>query len=163
MKNEKFSLLIEELVSMLPEQDKGVYQEIAEFVLSLGYKPKKVNKYGFTLDFTNNSTNKKILKLAKDDFRLKFYASKEYSQKFREGIKKVIEEFGGRYTGCYGCGRCEKDLLGYTYRYQDGKEIFRCGSELIAVKGITNEDIPEIKKLIQTQDEFFRQQNSMEI
>jgi hypothetical protein len=158
LKNEKSIMLIDELINTLPEHEKGLYQEIAEFALSLGYKPKKVNKYGFTLDFTNNM-NKKILKLAKDDFRIKFYANENYSQKFQDGIKKVIEEFEGRYTGCYGCGRCENNLEGYNYSYSEGKNVFRCGSELIGVKGITTEDIPEIKKLIETQDKFFRNKN----
>jgi hypothetical protein len=159
MKNEKSIALIETLINTLPEQDKEIYKEIAEFALNLGYKPQKVNKEGFTLDFINNTTRKKILKLAKDDFRLKFYASDNYSQKFQDGIKKVIEDFGGRYTGCYGCGRCNNGLQGYDYHYSDGKVIFRCGSELISVKGITSEDIPEIKQLMTTQDNYFKRQS----
>jgi len=114
MKNEKSRLLIEELVHRLPEQDKGIYREIAEFVLNLGYRPKKVNKDGNTLDFTKNSIKKKILKLGKDDFRLKFYANEVFSQKFKDGIQSVIEAFEGKYTGCYGCGRCSQQKI-YLY------------------------------------------------
>lgn len=159
MKNEKSILLIEALIDTVPEQEKAMYREIAEFALSLGYKPQKVNKEGFTLDFINNTKRKKILKLAKDDIRLKFYASDNYSQKFQDGIKKVIEAFGGKYTGCYGCGRCDNGIQGYDYQYPDGKVIFRCGSELIAVKGITAEDIPEIKRLMKTQDAYFKKKS----
>jgi hypothetical protein len=160
MKNEKSISLIEALIDTVPEQEKAMYREIAEFALRLGYKPQKVNKEGFTLDFINNTTRKKILKLAKDDIRLKFYANDNYSQKFQDGIKKVIEDFGGKYTGCYGCGRCDNGIQGYDYQYPNGKVVFRCGSELIGVKGITVEDIPEIKQLMKTQDAYIKKKSS---
>lgn len=37
---------------------------------------------------------------------LKFYANTSFSDIFKDSIKFVIERFDGKYTGCYGCGRC---------------------------------------------------------
>lgn len=87
--------------------------------------------------------------------RLKFYANKTYSHIFEEGIKRVIEEFDGRYTGCYGCGRCKGDLEGYVYHYANGRDVFRCGSELIAIQNCTPENLDEIKHLMKTQDHYW--------
>jgi len=96
-----------------------------------------------------------ILKDNTPGLRLKFYASDDYSDIFKEGIKRVIEEFDGKYTGCYGCGRCKGKLQGYTYTYDDGKKVFRCGSELISIHNFSKIDIGETKRLIKKQDEFF--------
>ena len=72
------------------------------------------------------------------------------------GIKNVIEAFNGRYTGCYGCGRCKDGLKGYTYVYPDGKTVFRCGGELIRIPAVLNSNyVDEIKKMMKTQDEFW--------
>jgi hypothetical protein len=68
----------------------------------------------------------------------------------------VIEEFGGKYTGCYGCGRCD-GTEGYTFVYPDGRQVFRCGSELISVFDFGEKDIPEIKNLMKVQDDFYSQ------
>lgn len=39
--------------------------------------------------------------------RLQFFAATEYTEIFERGIKNVIEDFDGKYTGCYGCGKCD--------------------------------------------------------
>ena len=86
---------------------------------------------------------------------ISFFATPEYSDVFEQGIKRVIEDFNGRYTGCYGCGRCKEGLLGYTYVYPDGKTIFRCGGELIELPLIESKHVDEIKMMMKTQDEFW--------
>lgn len=156
---ERYEQLIGEFVDTLPPKDQTVYRAIAIYALDLGYRPKRTKSQTFTLDFTSSKVKKTLMKMISHDegpeFRLKFYANSEYSEKFRAGIKHVIEEFGGKYTGCYGCGRCPEHPEGYTYTYSDGKKVFRCGFELIPVQGITMEDLPEIELLMATQDEYF--------
>lgn len=160
--------ILNEFLAQLPKTEYKLYIELAEYALSLGYVPKKTKTRLFALDFTKNKVKKTIMKLelhqySKDTngpgFRLKFYASQEYSDIFKEGIRKVIEEFGGRYTGCYGCGRCKGELEGYTYVYDDGKKVFRCGGELIPIQGLGMEHLPEIKALLKKQDDFFMSGN----
>jgi hypothetical protein len=141
-----------------------LFGEIAEYTISLGYIPKKAKTRVFNIDFSKNKLNKTILKLEAPDpkyvesspgIRLKFYANKDYSYIFKQSIKHVIEEFDGRYTGCYGCGKCKGTLEGYIYTYSDGKNIFRCGGELISIKDWHSKNLSEIKQLMKVQDEFW--------
>lgn len=76
---------------------------------------------------------------------------------FQNAIKNVIEEYDSKYTGCYGCGRCERKLEGYTYIYQDGRQVFRCGRELVPIYDYDEASIEEIKKLMNEQDEFYKE------
>ena len=138
-----------------------IYMELTQYAVSLGYTPKRNKTQDFSIDFRKNKFKTSIMKMdmhAEQNIpglRLKFYASENYSQVFRDSIKKVIEEFDGRYTGCYGCGRCKGKLEGYTYVYPDGKKIFRCGRELIPILDFTAQNIEEIKELIKKQDDFY--------
>ena len=164
MLTEKTKQLLKDFIAELPESYRDMFQEIAEYAISFGYTPKKTKSKDFALDFSKSKVMRTIMKMEVHDnaiknnlpgLRLKFYANKEYSDIFKQGIQRVIEEFDARYTGCYGCGKCKGELEGYTYTYPDGKNVFRCGGELIAIHGFSPKDIPEIKVLIQGQDEFF--------
>lgn len=155
MATEKQKNLIKEFLGTLTTEDSIIYSEIMEYLMQLGYTPIKCKTSGFGLDFYNSKLKQKIAKFYKGDFRLKFYANDNYSVKFSNAIKRVIEEFDGKYTGCYGCGRCKGKLKGYIYVYGDGRKVFRCGSELLDISAITSADIPEIKKLITVQNQFF--------
>lgn len=86
---------------------------------------------------------------------LKFFAAKEYSDVFQKAVKRVIEEFDGKYTGCYGCGKCTGELEGYTYVYPDGKSVYRCGNILLKVAPVSIENLEEIKQLLEIQDKYF--------
>jgi hypothetical protein len=158
--------LIARCIENFPNKCKEVYRQIAEYAFDLGYKPSwiKVREKGVTVNSTALAFTKKlqnrsitILKISpKSSISLKFFATKEYSDIFKEGIKAVIEAFRGRYTGCYGCGKCSSELEGYTYVYPDGRKVFRCGGELITFTNpITEEHIDEVVRLIKTQDDYF--------
>lgn len=162
--NEKHRVLVDALLQEMPEAYRNMYNEIAEYAISLLYYPKKTKTVLMGLDFFNRKLKKTVLKLeapnVKRDgnvpvLRLKFYANKEYSNIFQEGVRRVIEGFDGRYTGCYGCGRCSGNLEGYTYVYPDGRKVFRCGGELISIKDWNNEHLIEIKQLIKNQNSFW--------
>jgi hypothetical protein len=154
--------LIEELAGLLSEGDKEVCRSIAYYLIELNYTPYKLKQQDFMLDFRNSRIKEKIAKMGcisadnnRFDFRLKFYAVETYSEKFRNAVQYVIEEFDGKYTGCYGCGKCKDNLLGYLFRYEDGKEVFRCGTELLSINNITMDDVDEVKILLQHQHSFF--------
>ena len=169
MANEKALQLLEDFLNELPESHREMFGEIARCAIALGYAPKKTKSKDFVLDFTKNRVKRTILKMEVHDnakpanppgLRLKFFASSEYSDPFQRGIQRVIEEFGGKYTGCYGCGRCKGASEGYTFTYPDGRKVFRCGHELIAVHGLGGEHVPEIVELLKKQDAFFMAQVS---
>jgi hypothetical protein len=167
--NEKHRVILNELLSNIDVKYKDMFLELAEYAISLGYNPIRNKTSDITIDFRKNKVKKTILKLETKEqkhagykcnernipgLRLRFFAAKEYSNIFKDGIKNVIEEFEGKYTGCYGCGRCD-GTEGYNYIYSDGRQVYRCGSELISVFDFTEKDIPEIKKLLKIQDHYY--------
>ncbi|MDV4152377.1 hypothetical protein R0131_16240 [Clostridium sp. AL.422] len=156
MITDKQKQLVNDFYETLNEtNEKLIFNEIIDFLLELGYKPIKCKTSDFCLDFYHSKLKQKIVKIRRNELKLKFYACEEYSMKFSNAIKSVIEEFNGKYTGCYGCGKCKGSLRGYTYIYPNGRKVFRCGSELIAIPDIIQEDLDEIKQLINVQHEFF--------
>ena len=153
----------------MPEE-KETFREIAEYAISLGYLPKKLNKDGTYIAFSKSKVGRTIMKIMTGYnecidaqgipcLYLTFYASNEYSELFHKGVKKVIEHFGGKFINCYGCGKCD-GTQGYTYTYPDGKKVYKCGSELVELPPITSENVAEVKSLLKTQDEFFMQRLS---
>jgi hypothetical protein len=161
---EKSRLLIGELLTAIPAEYHEVYNELAEYAEILGYTPKRNKTKHLSIDFSKSKVKRTIMKFEVFDngipsrppgLRLKFYASGGYSDIFSDGIRRVIEAHDGKYVGCYGCGRCKGDLEGYTYVYPDGRKVFRCGGELIAVYNWNKGHIDEMKRLIKTQDDFW--------
>ncbi|WP_379135735.1 hypothetical protein [Paenibacillus sp. sgz500958] len=152
-------LELDEFYESVPEEDKALFSEIADFAYQLGYKPKRAKTQSVNIVFTNNRTKKHLLKFSiehgKPYLKMKFYATAGYSPLFQEAIRAVIEEYNYKYTGCYQCGKCADELQGYHYSYPDGREFFRCGSELISLPVISREDVPEILKLLHSQHQFY--------
>lgn len=169
--NEKINKMINKCLNEFPADSKNMFRELSEYAVSLGYTPKWVKIRvegkainGNSLTFTKSKVNRTLMKIKPSGnphspnmpcLVLTFFASADYSELFRQGIQRVIEEFDGRYTGCYGCGKCKDKLQGYTYIYSDGRNVFRCGGELIELPPISENDISEVKKLMKTQDDFF--------
>lgn len=171
--NNKQSIVLEELLTTMDENYKSLFLELAEYAISLGYNPVRNKTQDVTIDFRNNKTKSTIMKVEvkeqKHDgyqygerkipgLRLRFFASNEYSDIFKFGIKRVIENFDGKYTGCYGCGRCD-GTQGYTYVYPDNRTVFRCGSELISIFDFSHNNVPEIKQLMKTQADYYLRNN----
>ncbi|MEM5774240.1 MAG: hypothetical protein AAGU05_04500, partial [Anaerolineaceae bacterium] len=59
--------------------------------------------------------------------------------------------------GCYGCGLCD-GTQGYTYRYADGREYYRCGMELIEFTDLAGIPLDEMLALFKTQHAFYLNQ-----
>lgn len=167
--NEKHRVILNELLSNIDVKYNEMFLELAEYAISLGYNPVRNKTRDVTIDFRKNKVKKTILKMESKEqkhdgykynernipgVRLRFFAAKEYSDIFKQGIQNVIEEYEGKYTGCYGCGRCD-GTEGYNYMYPDGRQVYRCGSELISIFNFTEKDIPEIKKLLKIQDHYY--------
>lgn len=165
----KHKEILDELFSNIEGKYAAMFRDLAEYAVSLGYNPVRNKTKDITVDFRKSKIKKTIIKMEAHEqnhdgykygernipgLRLRFFAAKEYSDIFKDGIRRVIEEFGGKYTGCYGCGRCD-GTEGYTYTYPDGRQVYRCGSELISIFDFEEKDLPEIKKLMKIQDDFY--------
>lgn len=179
-RTENHLLCIDEylLNSTMNNNDKDAFREIAKYASELDYTPKHgKNARGeiMYLCFIKSKVSRTLMKFriwgpwddiafytkdneGKVQLILSFFTTPEYSKIFHQGIKRVIEEFDGKYTGCYGCGKCKGKLQGYTYIYPDGKKVFRCGGELIELPFVGSEYADEIKKMIKTQDNFWMEQ-----
>jgi hypothetical protein len=166
---EKHKVILKELFSQIDQAYSSMFNELAEYVIDLGYNPVRNKTKDVTIDFRRSKIKKSIMKMEVSEqkhdgysygernipgLRLRFFAVKEYSEIFLHGIQHVIEEFDGKYTGCYGCGRCDGSE-GYTFIYSDGKQVFRCGSEFISIFDFTDSDIPEIKKMLKAQADYY--------
>ncbi|GFZ33305.1 hypothetical protein CSC2_38310 [Clostridium zeae] len=167
--NEKQRSILNELLSYIDLKYNSMFLDLAEYAISLGYTPVRNKTSDVSIDFRKNKFKKTILKMEVNEqkhngykfgernipgLRLRFFAVKEYSDIFSNGIQNVIEEYDGRYTGCYGCGRCDGSE-GYNFIYPDGRKVYRCGSELISIFDFTEKHIPEIKELLRIQDAYY--------
>ena len=161
--------LINEFLEQINPSYRDTFARLAEHSVSLGYNPVRNKTQNLSIDFRNSKLKKTIMKFdtmesEHDGFkygerdvpglRLKFFASTDYSDIFSAGVKRVIEAYGGKYTGCYGCGRCGGKPQGYVYTYPDGKKVFRCGSELVGIFNYTGHE-DEICSLMTRQAEYY--------
>ena len=142
----------------LSEEERQVFSCAAATMFSLGYKikPDKSKTPGYT--FIHPRVKKYVLRFSIQKsqplLRMKFFATREYSDFFHQAVRAVIEEYDYRYTGCYGCGKCDGSQ-GYTYRYSDGRTYYRCGCELIEITDIKNIPVAEMCSLLEKQHAFF--------
>lgn len=158
MNKSKPDLYIDKILEKMNMTEKDMYRELIDFCTSINLRPKKVyNKNFLAIDFLNTNKNYSIMRFGikvnhSIIFELRYYANRQYSEKFHEAIRKIIESYKGEYVGCYKCGNCKGH---YTYTYPDGTTFVRCGFSLIPVENITDNDIPEIKHLIDIQNQVY--------
>ena len=149
---------MEDYLNTLPDNQRTKFLTIANFAFSLGYKAKKDKTSALGYTFTNNKIKKTLLRFTsqqgKPILKLKFFASYSYSVFFQNLIRSTIEEYDYKYTGCYGCGKCD-GTEGYQYQYPDGREYFRCGLELIEIFDVENVPVEEFLLLFKKQHEYY--------
>jgi ferredoxin-like protein FixX len=150
---------LNDFFNSLNDEDRKIYSKIVNFVYELGYKAKRAKTKDINYVFTSSKIKRHLLKFSfkdgKPNLKMKFYASKNYSNIFNDSVREVIEEFNFKYTGCYKCGKCKVTPSGYIYEYPDGKRYFRCGSELVELPSIDERIVPEILSLLKTQHEYY--------
>lgn len=172
--NKRQEALMNEFLSQTRAEYTEMLRDLAEYAIGLGYSPIRCRTKDLTIDFRCSRRKATIMKMEireqrHDGFRcgernmpglrMKFFAAKEYSLIFQKGIQRVIEDFDGRYTGCYGCGRCRGGLEGYMFQYPDGRQVFRCGRELIPIFDFGLGHMEEIKHLMKLQAAYFEGQS----
>ena len=140
------------------EQDQKLYQELANYCQAAGLKPKKIYKKNtLGIEFVHTGTNCSIVRFGinqsdEPTFEMRYFANKQYPEKFHDAIRAIIESYKGEYVGCYKCGNCQGQ---YKYQYPDGRKFVRCGFALVPVTNILMEDLPEIQKMIDVQNQFY--------
>jgi hypothetical protein len=164
-KNLKDYDFLNEFYNGILAEEKELYKTLANKAIELGYNPKRVKTRALSISFSNLKTKKTLLKFYHDwknkngedkyFWSLKFYANKKYSKTFDTHIKEIIEKFNYKYVGCYGCGKCKNVKLGYIIKYEDGRNYFRCGYELIPIKINSKDIVDEAIKMMEVQHEEF--------
>jgi hypothetical protein len=150
---------LDEFYNLLPEDKVELFKEMAEKAIQLGYKPKREKTKHLSISFSSNKYRTTILKYVyeknRPTYRLKFFASKNYSAIFDRSIKETIEKFNFKYTGCYGCEKCIGGKEGYDVNYEDGRRYFRCGFELIEIVDLNKQIKEEVIELLELQTAYY--------
>lgn len=169
--NNKSMALTSVFISLLADEDKPVYGQLADFLSEQGYIPQRQKVKGYVLSFKHHENRKVIAKLgitgSQDSpyFKMKFFACRDVRQKYTEALRREIESHNGQYCGpirhpqeknrCGSCKECTGGGLGYYYAYPDGREVLRCGAYPILIPDITPADMPEIKAMLMQQHNYF--------
>jgi len=172
---------IDKLIALLPDREKKMYRNIAEYAVELGYSPAKINETYKPVVFAKmikNYGHRGICSItppnpmdseAKTKFSMSFYAASEYSEIFHESVRYESESRKNVITvpdclrnipckneqcGFYkkSNGKCRK-CKSYYYTYRDGKVIECDHKYLIELLPISPEHIDEIKILLKAQHE----------
>ena len=157
----KWEKNIDEFMGMIRDEEKNVYHPIIDFLIELEYTPVKKRTKGFILSFSNLSHNKVMARFGIREgstdtfFGLRFSACADYSNKFSNIIRERIESKNNRLAKCKSCGYCKGNKFVYTYKFENGETKAACGAFMLDVPCIATDDIPEIKKLIREQHDYF--------
>lgn len=148
---------MDDFFAALNETQVPLFSTIAEYAFGLGYRARRDKTKDLNYSFLHRGVKPLILRFSilkgQPVVRLKFFAATQYSRFFEDALKATIEEYDFRYTGCYGCEKCDGSQ-GYTIRYPDGREYFRCGLELIELPGLGATELPELLDLFHQQHAF---------
>ena len=157
----------DKVFSILPDECRESFREVAEYAISLGYMPVIKGVRKDYLDFSNSKLKKTILKVqaATPKFppylAIKFYAISTYSSYFQKAVDDRLATWNRlKYEErCFGCGKCD-GTEGYTVALPDGKQGFLCGFGLLPLPQLCADNIAEVKEALRLQDEFFKKQAS---
>jgi hypothetical protein len=156
--------VLDKFYSVLPDDKIGLYREIADTAVKLGFKPRLDKTKHLSVSFVSSTYKITILRYIYEKnvptYRLKFFASNDYSTVFDKSIKKIIEKYDFKYVGCYKCGKCENELEGYQVKYEDGRSFFRCGFELIEIFDLNEQVKNEVIELLERQTEYYKKKKS---
>ena len=156
---------LNKIISVLPDNCRNSYQEVAEYAVSLGYMPSLKGTNGNYLDFTKSRVKRTILKIQTNPkfphLEMKFYAIPKYSAFFQRAVDERLLTWNRlKYeVRCFGCGKCD-GTEGYTVTLIDGEQGFLCGFGLLPLPSFNTESVPEVKDALRVQDAFFMKQVS---
>ena len=150
---------LNEFFDCIPEEERNLFQRIAEIALDNGYRIRRDKVKHIAYSFVSPRCKNGMMRFAYDKgklfLKMKFFGVADYSEKFLSSLRATIEEHHFKYTGCYGCGKCNDQKEGYTILYENGMSYFRCGSEYIDIMNVEASDIAEIERIIVEQTHYY--------
>ena len=171
--NTKQAELIGTLLSQLSEGEKRLCEPVIEYLLALGYIPKKHKKSTFVVSFEKKGRIIVKLEYGKQyqadpapflSFWLRYSASDDYSSIFQKPIIDLMETHKKKHGARMGefdidrcCGLCKDNPRLYTHVWPDGTKDSWCGGFTMRFSDLTFEDVPEILRHIKNQDAFFEE------
>ncbi|MCL2508831.1 MAG: hypothetical protein FWF05_06615 [Oscillospiraceae bacterium] len=174
----KQNALMDDLFNLLPKDEEKVYREIVNYIVKLGYIPQKQKVQAFDLSFKHKENGKVIAKIGiskqKGNFRLKYFACKDVSEKYMKALYDEAVANENRYSRevpppdsapipkneimkkcTLICHCCSGGGMRYFHQFPDGREVFRCTAYPVFVPNIEENDIDELKRLISEQHDYF--------
>ena len=149
---------MDDYFAILTDAERRVFLASSENAYQLGYRAKRDKTRSISYTFTHRKVKKTLLRFAvsrdRPILKIRFCASQRYSTFFHEAIRKTIEEYNFKYTGCYECGNCD-GTEGYWYEYPDDRKYFRCGIELIEIDDILHLPLEELLALFRDQHDSY--------
>lgn len=155
--------LIDSFVDTLEHELGLLYREVAMYLSTLGYHPRKQRSYiVFKHDLHNKEMAKMGMTWTKDEIpycALRFSACKEYSQRFADVIRDYIEKNPNRLFPHCENGRCVFRTDGdrspyYEVRFPDGETKCCCGTKALVISNGNLAAIDEIKALIEEEHDY---------
>jgi hypothetical protein len=160
---DKQQTALDAALAKIPELDRNLYRNIAEYAISLGYMPKLGGKDGSYAEFIKSKIKRTLIKFQfapgagrKYAVKLSFYATPAYSPLFKEAVAEMVHTLRKQNyeVRCWNCGMCD-GTLGYKHIGEDGAESFLCGKGVLQLPEIGAEHLDEIKSLMKAQDDFW--------
>lgn len=156
----KWEILTESFLSSLNETDRKNYKELIDILVSYGYQPYKKTTKGIVMTFNNLVHNRVIANMGmrensdKPFFGLRFSACTEYPEKFHEVVRNRILSSKRRPAKCAVCNYCGGPKHVYVYQFPDGIQA-DCGAFVLEIPDINEQDVEDIRKLIDIQHHYF--------
>lgn len=158
-------MLVDTLISQLTNDEKKLCEPIINYLVELGYTPKKHKKSSFAIEF--EKSGRIIAKMETGGnpkhltFWLRFSACKDYSKIFEDAvarrpdawIKRNQKHVNHNIENC--CNNCKGNPRFYHFINSNGDKIERCGGFTLPISGVTYNELPELLKLIKEQDAYF--------
>lgn len=160
MKTKRQEELVDSYLLDLGDEIRPLYQDIIMYLSKLGYNPHKQRS---NIIFKHSSHNKQMAKMGlKRDkspfFALRFSACRGYSQRFEDIVRAAMAKKSFREAQCINdcCSYCAGEAAThvYTYTSPDGATKYHCGAALLEIPDISQNDIQEIKRLIQEEHAY---------
>ena len=158
---------VDTFLSILNNDDLHVYKQLIDILNEYGYLPQHKKKIkGLVIAFSNPVHNRVIAnmgireKCTEPFFGLRFPACIDYSDKFANVIRERILTRSNYLARCSQCNFCKGDKYSYTYKFPDGIIKASCGAYILEIPDVSENDIDEIKRLLEVQHKYFMEHYS---
>jgi len=145
----------------LDDQKRAVYEALAACMAEYGYEPKKNNS---NMSFYHMRHNKQLAKMGVRTgkknvgpfFALRFSACRILTKRFTDIIDANIARFPQKSARCVNgeCGFCKGNPFSHVYLHSTDASATHCGAYVLEIPCITEEDVMEIRKLIQEEHSY---------